>query len=241
MVFCQLVWDPLYGDLSCMQFWARILKTNVFDMYASCTFSLCVLHPFSCNLLLAVITDVSFVAFEWSAASWIMFSAYPAFMEVTCPICYYCSLLHCLQILHKAMWTSFWFFPCNVLIFVYECQVLHYIWTENFSSSMLQYYFVEQEQGRQQGSTQHSLGKDWCTSYAKSGTVGLPCCQHIHSVQQLLTWPSYNPETCMVLLVFVANVLCCHKWVGFKCLMVMRDYMHLYHSQYFFEQHVCHH
>lgn len=75
LLYGLLVWDPLYGDLSCMQVWARILKTNVFDMYASCTFSLCVLHPFSCNLLLAVITDVSFIAFEWSAASWIMFIA----------------------------------------------------------------------------------------------------------------------------------------------------------------------
>lgn len=96
VVFCQLVLDPLYGDFSCMQVGARNLKTNVVDMYASCTFSSCVLHWSSCKLMLTVMTDVLFIAFECWAASWIMFSAHPAYMQVTCPVWCYCDLLRCL-------------------------------------------------------------------------------------------------------------------------------------------------
>lgn len=60
-----------------------------------------------------------------------------------------------LQISCKVMWSSYGFFPCNVLIFVYEYWLLHYIWPENFSSPILRYYFVEQT-WEAQGSTHYS-------------------------------------------------------------------------------------
>lgn len=180
VVFCQQVLDPLYGDFSCTQVWARNLKTNVVDMYASCTFSLCVLHRSSCNLMLTVITDVLFVAFEWSAASWIMFSAYPAYMEVTCPVWCYCDLLHCLckycvkqcephlDFSH----VMFWFLLMNAGYYIiFDLKIFHLpfcsiiLWNRNMGSTKEYTVFS---------------GKYWCTSDAKSRTGALPCCLHIH-------------------------------------------------------------
>jgi len=47
-------------------------------------------------------------------------------------------------------------------------------------------------------------GQYWWTSDAKSRTGAL-LCLHIHSVQQLLTCPMYNPVTCMAHLESVAK------------------------------------
>ena len=204
LAFCQLVWDPLYGDFSCMQVWARNLKTNVVGMYASCTFSLCVLHRSSCNLMLTVITDVSFVAFKWSAASWIMFSAYPAYMEVTCPAWCYYDLLHslykyCVKQCETHLDFSrvmFWFLFMNAGYYIIsDLNIFH-----------LPFYSIILWNRNIGGTREYTVfsGQYWWTSDAKSRTGAL-LCLHIHSVQQLLTCPMYNPVTCMAHLESVAK------------------------------------
>lgn len=179
VVFCQLLWDPLYGDFSCRQVWARNLKTNVVDMYASCTFSFCVLHRSSCNLMLTVITDVSFVAFEWSAASWIMFNVYPAYMEVTCPVWCYYDLLHCLykycvkQCEHHLDFSlvMFWFLFMNAGYYIIsDLKMFH-----------LPFYSIILWNRNMGGTREYTVFSDqyWCTNDAESRAGALPCCLHI--------------------------------------------------------------
>lgn len=205
VIFCQLVWDPLYGDFSCIQVWARNLKTNMVGMYASYTFSLCVLHRSSCNLMLTVVTDVSFVAFEWSAASWIMFSAYPAYMEMTCPAWCYCDLLYCQYKYHVKQseprldfsHVMFWFLFMNAGYYIIS----------DLKIFRLPFYSIILWNRNMGGTREHTLflGQYWYTCDAKSRTGALPCCLHIHNVQQLLTCPMYNPGTCIAHLVFIAK------------------------------------
>lgn len=103
-------------------------------MYASCTFFFCVLHQSSCNLMLTVITDLSFVAFEWSAA-WIMFTAYPAYMEVTCPMWCFYDLLRCLYKYHVQQCephldfshVMFWFLFMNAGYYIiFDLTIFHF-------------------------------------------------------------------------------------------------------------------
>jgi hypothetical protein len=135
VVFSQLVWGPLYDDLSCMQVLARNLKTNVVDI-------LCFMYIFIvCSAL--VFSQPALDSNHWCVIC--CFGMVSCFLDhvhclsslhgsdMSCVILPHSSALS-LQILNKAVWTSFGFFPPKVLIFVYECWNLHHILSEKCSS-----------------------------------------------------------------------------------------------------------